>query len=183
VQRILEKEEIRGPRQLGARLKQLKVLASEGGFASDAALAEFARSILLAGNGTLLINNTFVEWAAIQAARRARPVATVVAFGIRNKLKPFSSLLIYSDPETASPVPTQMDTLGSYVDLEVFHQYIYQEFEKYAEYRRNTAYLFIAEGMEEMLAIAPPDFALLSAPGPVSPAAAADAAREWIRLS
>ena len=48
--------------------------------------------------------------------------------------------------------------LGSYVDLEVFYQYIWQEAAKYVEYRSNTAYLFLAEGMDEMLVIAPPDF-------------------------
>ena len=73
-----------------------------------------------------------------RAVRRARPSVVHVAFGVRNKVKPFSSVLIYTDQEAANPIPTQMDTLGSYVDLEVFYQYIWQEFEKYAEYRRNT---------------------------------------------
>ena len=36
-------------------------------------LAEFTRAVLLNGNGTLLIDNTFVEWATVQAVRRARP--------------------------------------------------------------------------------------------------------------
>lgn len=179
VQRLLEKEDIRGPRELGARLKRLKVLSSEGAISSDPILAEFTRAVLLSGNGTLLINNTFVEWATIQAVRRARPSMMVVSFGVRNKLKPFSSLLIYADPESSTPIPSQMDTLGSYVDLEVFYQYIWQEFEKYAEYRRNTAYLFIAEGMDEMMVIAPADFAL---PEKVNPERLVAAAKEWMRL-
>ena len=119
VDKVLKTQDIRGPRQLGDRLKQLKVLPSEDEAASDPILAEFLRSILLSGNGTLLINNTFVEWATIQAVRRARPSVVLVSFGIRNKIKPFSSLLIYTEQETTTPVPTQMDTLGSYVDLEV----------------------------------------------------------------
>jgi hypothetical protein len=137
----------------------LKLRAEEGAIASDPILAEFARSVLLAGNGTLLINNTFVEWATLQAIRRARPSVAVIAFGIRNKVKPFSSLLIYANQETTTPIPTQMDTLGTYVDLEVFYQYIWQEFEKYVEYRRNTVYVFAAAGMDELFLIAPPDFA------------------------
>jgi CheY-like chemotaxis protein len=32
------------------------------------------------------------------------------------------------------------------------------EFEKYPEYRRNTVYYFVGEGMDEMLLLAPPDF-------------------------
>jgi hypothetical protein len=73
-------------------------------------------------------------------------------------VKPFSSLLIYANQETTNPIPTQIDTLGTYIDLEVFYQYIWQEFEKYPEYRRNTVYLFAADGMDEMFLIAPPDF-------------------------
>lgn len=164
VQSIVEAQTVPGPRQLSARLKQLKILASEGDLANDPILAEFARAILLSGNGTLLVNNTFVEWAAMQAVRRARPSVALIGFGIRNKVKPFSSLLIYADQEETNPIPSQMDVLGSYVDLEIFYQYIWQEFEKYAEYRSNTAYLFVADGMEEMLIIAPPDFPLPAPP-------------------
>jgi hypothetical protein len=179
VQQIVDKEQIRGPRELGARLRKIKILESEGTHASDPILAEFTRAVLLAGNGTLLINNTFVEWATIQAIRRARPTMTLCSFGIRNKLKPFSSLLIYADQEKVTPVPTQVDTLGTYVDLEIFYQYIWQEFEKYAEYRRNTVYLFTAAGMDEVLVNAPPDFAL---PKQTTPEKLAAAAREWLQL-
>jgi hypothetical protein len=51
------------------------------------------RSVLLVVHGTLLINNTFVEWATVQAVRRAKPSMAVVSFGVRNKIKPFSSPL------------------------------------------------------------------------------------------
>ena len=166
VQNVVTSQDVPGPRQLSAKLKTLKILASEGDLARDPILGEFARAIFLSGNGTLLINNTFVEWATVQAIRRARPSVAVIGFGIRNKVKPFSSLLIYADQDATNPIPSQMDTLGSYVDLEVFDQYIWQEFDKYAEYRNNTAYLFIGEGLEEALAIAPPDFPLLMKAGP-----------------
>jgi len=112
VQHVVESQEVAGPRQLSARLKQLKILSSEGHLAHDPILAEFARAILLSGNGTLLINNTFVEWATVQAVRRARPSVAVIGFGIRNKVKPFSNLLIYTDQDAANPIPSQMDTLG-----------------------------------------------------------------------
>jgi len=182
VQQLVQSEDVRGPRQLSERLKQMKIRASEGALASDPILAEFVRATLLSGNGTLLINNTFVEWASVQAVRRARPSLAVISFGIRNKLKPFTSLLIYTDQEKASPVPTQMDALGTYVDLEVFYQYIWQEFEKYAEYRGNTAYLFVGEGMDEMFVIAPPGFALWRQPGPVKPRQVYDSMRDWLKV-
>jgi len=180
VRSVVEAQEVPGPRQLSARLKQMKILASEGDVAKDPILAEFARAILLSGNGTLLINNTFVEWATVQAVRRARPSVALVGFGIRNKVKPFSSLLIYADQETTSPIPSQMDTLGSYVDLEMFYQYVWQEFEKYAEYRTNTAYLFVGDGMEEMLAVAPADFALMAASGPLKLPAVFQHLKQWL---
>lgn len=88
----------------------------------------------------------------------------MAGFGIRNKVKPFSSLLIFADQDQTTPIPTQADMLGSYVDLEVFHQSIWQEAGKYVEYRNHTAYLFLAEGMEEMLCIAPPDFPIPAGP-------------------
>ncbi len=180
VQKVVNAQEVPGPRQLSARLKQMKILASEGELAQDPILAEFARAILLSGNGTLLINNTFVEWATVQAVRRARPSVVLVGFGIRNKVKPISSLLIYADQESTNPIPSQMDTLGSYVDLEVFYQYIWQEFEKYADYRNNTAYLFVEEATDEMLAIAPPDFPLLAAAGPLKLPAVFQGLKDWL---
>lgn len=179
VQSLTEKEQIRGPRELGARLKKMKILPGEGAAASDPVLAEFTRAVLLAGNGTLLINNTFVEWATVQAVRRARPSMLVAGFGVRNKVKPFSSLLIYADQEKSNPIPTQIDTLGTYVDLEIFYSYIWQEYEKYAEYQRNTVFLYAAEGMDEAMLIAPPDFSL---PAKVEPAQLSGAIREWMRL-
>jgi hypothetical protein len=180
VQRVVDAQEAQGPRQLSARLKQLKILAAEGDLAHDPILSEFARAILLSGNGTLLINNTFVEWASVQAVRRSRPSVTVIGFGIRNKIKPFSSLLIYADQDVTNPIPSQMDTLGSYVDLEVFYQYIWQEFEKYAEYRNNTAYLFVGEGVDEILAIGPSDFSLLAADHPVTLPVVFQHLKDWL---
>jgi hypothetical protein len=182
VNHMVQSEEVRGPRQLSARLKQMKVLPSETAIATDAILSEFTRSTLLSGNGTLLINNTFVEWATVQAIRRARPSVLIAAFGIRNKVKPFSSLLIYADQETVNPIPTQMDTLGSYVDLEIFYQYILQEFEKYGEYRKNTAYLFVGEGMDQMFLIAPEDFPLRKTPEPLPLRAVSQSLRDWMNV-
>jgi len=182
VQRIVESQTVPGPRQLSDRLKKLQILASEGAVAQDPILAEFARAILLSGNGTLLVNNTFVEWATMQAVRRARPSVAVIGFGIRNKVKPFSSLLIYQDQDATNPIPSQQDVLGSYVDLEVFYQYVWQEFEKYAEFRTNTAYVFCCDGMDEMLVIAPPDCPLLESKPPLKLSAVHSALQEWLGI-
>ncbi len=180
VQKIAEGGDVRGPRQLGERLKTLA--PRDAKYDRDPVVAEFVRATLLAGNGTLLVNNTFVEWASVQAIRRAKPSLLISSFGIRNKVKPFSSLLIFNDQETATAIPTQADMLGSYVDLEVFYQYLWQEAGKYAEYRNNTAYLFLAEGMDETQLIAPPDFPLAAGSARQPLDAIYRASREWLKL-
>lgn len=183
VQKILQTEKIFSPRQMGQKLSELKAALSHEDEDPDPLVADFVRSVLLTGNGTLLINNTFVQWSAIQAIRRARPTVAVIGFGIRNKIKPFSSLLIYADQEKSTPIPTQMDTLGTYVDLEVLSHYVWLECEKYVEYRRNTVYLFVAEGMDELLALAPPDFFMTRAGDPKTLEEVFAWAGNWIGLS
>lgn len=176
VHKIAELGEVKGPRQLGEKLKTLQPNNAE--YAGDPLMAEFIRATLLAGNGTLLVNNTFVEWASVQALRRARPSCLVASFGIRNKVKPFSSLLIFTDQDEATAIPTQADMLGSYVDLEVFYQYVWQEAEKYVEYRNNAVFLFVAEGMDELMVIAPPEFTLPG--GMLRLESVHRACREWL---
>ena len=179
---MLERERPQGPRELGASLKKMNPPALEKAAKNDSVMANFLQSVLLNGNGTLLINNTFVEWATVQAVRRARPSLLGISFGIRNKIKPFSSLLIYADQEEANPIPTQGDMLGSYVDLEVFYQYLWQECEKYPEYRRNTVYLFAGQGIDGMLVIGPADFPLLGADQPLALFKVHEEAKRWLHL-
>ncbi len=180
VNEMVTREQIPGPRQLGERLQRMNPGALNRAAGRDPVLRDFLQSVLLNGNGTLLLNNTFVEWATMQAIRRARPALVAASFGIRNKVKPFSSLLIYSDQEETNPIPTQADVLGSYVDLEIFYQYIFEECEKYAEYRHNTGYLFVGEGMDALLAIGPPDFPVLLGDKPRRLEDVFDEARQWL---
>ncbi len=182
VRAMVEVKQIQGPQQLGAELRKLPIPPPPGPLGADPLLSDYVRSVVLAGNGTLLINNTFVEWASVQAIRRARPTLTFVSFGIRNKVKPFSSLLIYTDQDTANAIPTQVDTLGTYVDLEVFYQYVWQECGKYPEYRNNTAYLFIGEGMDEILVIGPPDYPPLASAAKLSGKSLYEQTLGWLAL-
>ena len=182
VNSLVTEERIPGPRQLGERLQRMSPGALRRAAGRDLVMQDFLQSVLLNGNGTLLINNTFVEWATLQAIRRARPSLLVATFGIRNKVKPFSSLLIYADQDESNPIPTQADMLGSYVDLEVYYQYIWQECEKYAEFRRNTAYLFVGTGLDALLAITPQDFPLASGDGAHAPADIFHACAAWLGL-
>jgi len=79
VRHIVETQRVRGPRQLSAKLKELKIRAAEGEVSripcwpsSPCHPAE--------RNGTLLVNNTFVEWSTVQAVRRARPSVRIISF-------------------------------------------------------------------------------------------------------
>ncbi len=158
IDQLLAAGNVGGPRELAARLQGMRIETGDGRIDGSLVLADFLRTVMLAGNGTLLVNNSFVQWATAQAARRARPAITVIAFGVRNKIKPFSSLLIYKDQDESTIIPSQEDTLGTYVDLEVFFEYVWLGFEKYLEYRGKTAYLYLDPYFEQVLAIAPDGF-------------------------
>jgi hypothetical protein len=131
-------------------------------------LQPFVRDVFLTGNGTLFVNNTFVEWAAVQALRRAQPRVLVTRYGVRDRLKPFSSLLLFSQPRASDQIPLIEDPVGSFVDVEQLSYYVWLNAEKTPAYRNRTLYLFLAEGFDEMLAIRS---GTPATPGPQPPAA------------
>jgi hypothetical protein len=147
---------VRGPLELAAWIKTLQVTPREGStlYVDDRVLA-FTRDVFLAGAGTLIINNTFVEWAAVQALKRAQPRVLVVRFGVRDKMKPFSSLLLFSKPRPADQIPNLQDPLGSFVDVELLSYYVWLNAEEVAPYRDKTLYVLLADGADEMLVVGP----------------------------
>ena len=151
---------VSGPQELAAYARGLDIAPPTGSLLhSDEVVRAFIRDVFLSGNGTLLVNNTFVEWAAVQALKRAEPRLLVARFGVRDKMKPFSSLLLFSSPRPTDQVPIMEDPLGSFVDVEQLSYYVWVNAEKSAAYRGKTLYLLLAEGVDEMLAIrsdAPP---------------------------
>jgi hypothetical protein len=149
-------EGVSGPQELAAYVRELDLAPPEGALLhSDVVVRAFVRDVLLGGNGTLLVNNTFVEWSAVQALKRAQPRLLVARFGVRDKMKPFSSLLLFSSPRPTDQVPSLEDPLGSFVDVEQLSYYVWLGAEKSAAYRGKTLYLLLAEGVDEMLAIRP----------------------------
>jgi len=149
-------EGVSGPQELAAYVRALDVAPPEGALlSSDGVLRAFVRDVLLGGNGSLLVSNTFVEWSAVQALKRAQPRLLVARFGVRDKMKPFSSLLLFSTPRPTDEVPILEDPLGSFVDVEQLSYYVWLNAEKSAAYRGKTLYLLLAEGVDEMLAIGP----------------------------
>ncbi|PYV12261.1 MAG: hypothetical protein DMG23_01770 [Acidobacteria bacterium] len=65
---------VHSPLELSAYLKTPRVKPQEGvALYYDDVVLNFIRDTFLQGAGTLIINNTFVEWGAVQALRRAQP--------------------------------------------------------------------------------------------------------------
>ena len=145
---------VESPQAFAAYARSLKIAPDAGVFLHATDIVQvFVRDVLLTGNGTLFVNNTFVEWAAVQALRRAQPRLLVTRYGIRDKLKPFSSLLLFSQPRKADEIPLIEDPVGSFVDVEQLSYYVWLNAEKSPAYRKKTLYLFLAEEADEMLAI------------------------------
>ena len=161
---------VESPQAFAAYARSLRINPAPGAMlhADDVRIA-FVRDVLLAGNGTMIVNNTFVEWAAAQALRRAQPRMLVTRFGVRDKLKPFSSMIMFSQARPTDHIPVAPDPAGSFIDVEQLSYYVWVNAEKNPAYREKTLYLFLAESVDEMLAIGPgiPD----------KPAAAVSAAR------
>jgi hypothetical protein len=153
-ERVLEG--VSGPQELAAYVRELDLAPPEGALLrSDPVVRAFVRDVLLGGNGALLVNNTFVEWSAVQALKRAQPRLLVARFGVRDKMKPFSSLLLFASPRPTDQVPIVEDPFGSFVDAEQLSYYVWLNAEKSAAYRGKTLYLLLAEGVDEMLALRP----------------------------
>jgi hypothetical protein len=145
---------VESPQAFAAYARGLTLAPEAGALVNSAPIVQsFVRDVLLTGNGTLFVNNTFVEWAAAQALRRAQPRLLVTRFGVRDKLKPFSSLLLFSQPRSSDVIPLVEDPVGSFVDVEQLVYYVWVHAEKSAAYRHRTLYLFLAENVPDMLAI------------------------------
>jgi hypothetical protein len=145
---------VESPQAFAAYARSLRVAPSATALLYSAEILQaFVRDTFLTGNGTLFVNNTFVEWAAVQALRRAEPRMLVTRFGVRHKFRPFSSMLLFSQPRGSDQTPLIEDPAGSFVDVEQLSYYVWLNAEKGPAYRNRTLYLFLAEGVDEMLAI------------------------------
>lgn len=88
-------------------------------------VSEFIRNLFLSGNGAVLFGNSFVEWGAAEAMRRVQPQVLCCSFGVRPKLKPFSSVVLFEDQHRANPTPDEPDPGGSFVDCRILAEYVY----------------------------------------------------------
>jgi len=123
--------------------------------AANPRVREFLRGVLLSGNGSLVFSNSFVEWGASEALRRAEPQVLVASFGMRQKLKPFSSLVLFEDQHRSNPVPDQDDPAGSLTDAVLLSEYVYLASQRVPCYPDHTVTLLSAVDWDRALVIGP----------------------------
>src|SRR5262249_46745746 len=136
---------VESPQAFAAYARSLQIVPPAGAlFDSAGVLTAFVRDVLLTGNGTLVMDNTVVAWAALEAPRRAQPRIVIARFGVRDKLKPFSSMVMFAQPRASDHIPMAQDPIGSFVDVEQLSYYVWLNAEKNPAYRKKTLYLFLA---------------------------------------
>jgi hypothetical protein len=136
--------------------------------AGDAALREFVRSVYLSGNGAVIFSNSFVEWAASEAFRRARPALLAARFGVRSKPKPFTGVAVFENQDQVNPLPAVDDFEGSALDAQILASYIWMAAGRYAEYQNSTVCVCIAESVKQAYVVAPAGFGLTSGSEPLA---------------
>lgn len=136
--------------------------------AAAPATREFVRSLYLTGNGAVIYGNSFVEWAASEAFRRARPTFLAAQFGVRSKPKPFTGVAVFDNPDQINPLPAVDDLPGSAADAQMLALYVWLAASRFEEYQRSTVCICLAEGISQAYVVAPPEFDLENGPGPIS---------------
>ncbi len=117
-------------------------------------LRNFVIDLFLSGNGALNFSNAFVEWAASEVLRRARPRIIVARFGLRSKPKPFTSIAIFENQQTVSTLPDADDAEGSAVDAIILARYVWLAASRYPE-QKQTGCLCVSESRNSVFLIAP----------------------------
>jgi hypothetical protein len=148
--------------------------------AADPAVREFLRALYISGNGAVIFGNSFVEWGASEAFRRARPSFLAAQFGVRSKPKPFTGVAVFDNPEQVNPLPAVDDLPGSAVDAQMLALYVWLAANRYEEYRSSTVGVCIAESLSQAYVVAPPEFTLWKETEPVSLDRLGGALRGWI---
>jgi hypothetical protein len=148
--------------------------------ATDSAVREFLRSVYLTGNGAVIFGNSFVEWTASEAFRRARPVFLAAQFGVRSKPKPFTGVAVFDNPDQVNPLPAVDDLPGSAIDAQMLALYVWLAAYRYDEYQHSTVCVCIAESVSQAYVVAPPEFTLWHDAEPIPLNRLADVLRTWV---
>lgn len=143
-------------------------------------IREFVRTLYLSGNGAVIFGNSFVQWAAAEAFRRARPSFLAAQFGTRSKPKPFTGVAIFDNPDQVNPLPAVDDLPGSALDAQMLALYVWLAAYRYEEYQHSTVCVCVAESLSQAYVVAPPEFSLWKETEPVSPGQLGSALRAWM---
>ncbi len=147
---------------------------------ADPAVREFLRSLYLTGNGAVIFGNSFAEWAASEAFRRARPSFLSVQFGMRSKMKPFTGVAVFDNPDQINPLPAVDDLAGSSMDAQMLALYVWLAARRYEEYQSSTVCLCVAVSLSQAYLIAPPEFSLGNETMPIPLDRLAEALQKWV---
>jgi len=120
----------------------------------DPLLRKFVMDVYLSGNGALIFSNAFVQWAASEAIRRARPRVLFARFGMRTKPRPFTGIAIFENQQRISALPDVDDPQGSALDAVVLARYIQLSAQRYPECAQ-TAFLCVAESVQSAYLVLP----------------------------
>jgi hypothetical protein len=146
---------------------------------SQIATREFVKDLFLSGNGSVVFGNAFVQWAANEAFRRARPSMLVACFGTRNKPKPFTSIAILEDQEHTSPLPDIADPDGSAVDAQILARYVWLAASRFDEYK-DALCLCVADALPAIYAVAPAGHNLFRESQPMTVERVRQIIKEWM---
>ena len=147
---------------------------------ADPAVREFLRSLYLTGNGAVIFGNSFAEWAASEAFRRARPSFLSVQFGLRSKMKPFTGVAVFDNPDQVNPLPAVDDLSGSSLDAQILALYVWLAARRYEEYQNSTVCLCVAVSLSQAYLVAPPDFSMGNETAAIPLDRLAQALQKWI---
>ena len=121
--------------------------------AAEPRVREFVRTLFLSGNGSLVFNNSFVQCGASEALRRVQPPVLLACFGIRQKIKPFSSSVLFEDQNRSNPVADAEDPAGSLVDAGMLAQYVHLSAERLANRQDSVVTLMAAGDLDRLLVV------------------------------
>jgi len=147
---------------------------------ADPAAREFVRNLFLSGNGAVIFGNSFVQWGASEAFRRARPRFLAARFGVRSKPKPFTGVAVFENPDQVNPLPSVDDLPGSAIDAQILALYVWLAATRYEEYAKSTACVCVAESLSQAYIVAPEEFGIKPDQPLVSMDSLNSALHEWM---
>ncbi len=118
------------------------------GAGGEEVMQSFAVSLLTEGSGTQVFSTTFVQWAAREALRRARPLTLVVRFTPRLRERPMNELL------AAPPESNEVDPEGSLLDADMGAWYTWLNLQRLTGFAQSTCLVWF-EDHTEAVALGP----------------------------